>query len=170
VGSTPWPARTIAGMPRDLSVDVLTELGRVTWAAIRLEDYVGDVCSRIDPRDPRRTDERLTGQRIADAKAVLAGWAPSPWRDQADAWLERARRAVARRNAILHATPVVWLGPGRDEQRPGLGEKAGRDRPYFERALTVESLGELRSVLEDAAGGWRELVIALGARTRPTLI
>jgi len=35
----------------------------------------------------------------------------------------------------------------------------------FERPLTVESLSELRSVLEDAAAEWRDLVIALGTES-----
>jgi hypothetical protein len=38
-------------MPDDLPVDVLTELGRVTWAAIKLEDYTEG------PMLAHRTDE-----------------------------------------------------------------------------------------------------------------
>jgi hypothetical protein len=41
-----------------------------------------------------------------------------------------------------------------------------KGRPYAERALTVESLAELRSALVDAADGWRDLVIAVGAELR----
>jgi hypothetical protein len=152
-------------MSDDLPVDVLTELGRVTWAAIRLEDYAEDVCSRVDPRDPRRADGRFVSQKIGDAKKVLVGWGPSETRDKAETWLERARLAIERRNALLHATPIAWIGPGRGEQRPGLGEKSWRDRPYFERPLTVESLSEVRSVLEDAADRWQDLVIAVWAES-----
>jgi hypothetical protein len=150
-------------MPDDLPVDVLAELGRVTWAAIKLEDYAEDVCSHIQPANPR-TDQRRLSQKIGDAKKVLANRAPSATRDEALAWLERARQAMERRNAALHATPVVWWD-GRGEQRLGLGEMPWRDRPYFERPLTVESLGGLRSVLEEAADGWRDLVIALGTKS-----
>jgi hypothetical protein len=49
--------------------------------------------------------------------------------------------------------------------RLGLGEIPRKGRPYFERPLTVESLSELRSVLENAAHGSRDLVIALGAES-----
>jgi hypothetical protein len=153
-------------MPDEFPVDVLTELGRVTWAAIKLEDYVEDVCSRIDPSNDPLTDKRFIGRRIADAKKALAGWAPSATRDEAGAWLERAWQAIGRRNAILHAIPITWAGPRPGEQRPGLGEKAWRDRRYFERPLTVESLGEIRSVLEDAATGWPDLALALSTLTR----
>ena len=44
-------------MSTDLPVDVLTELGRVTWAAIKLEDYTEGLCSLIEPTNPR-TDRR----------------------------------------------------------------------------------------------------------------
>jgi hypothetical protein len=40
-----------------------------------------------------------------------------------------------------------------------------KGRPYCERPLTVESLSELRSVLENAADGWRDLVIALATES-----
>ena len=148
-------------MPDDLPLDVLTELGRVTWAAIRLEDYAEDVCWHIDPANPR-TDRRQVGQKIKDAKQVLAGRPPSAARNEAAAWLDRAREAIERRNAALHATPVVRVGQVRRGEWPlFLGEMPRKGRPYFERPLTVESLGELRSVLEDAAGGWSDLVLAL---------
>jgi hypothetical protein len=153
-------------MPDDLPVDVLTELGRVTWAAIKLEDYAAGICSIIDPANPR-TDRRQIGQKIKDAKKVLAGRTPSAARDEAVVWLDRARDAIKRRNAALHATPVVQIGQGRLGEWPLLlGEMPRKDRPYYERPLTVESLSELRSVLEDAAGGWRDLIIALGSAPR----
>jgi len=146
----------------DLPIDVLTELGRVTWAAIKLEDYVESVCSFIEPANPR-TDMRQLGQKIKDAQKVLTAKPVSATRDQAKVWLERARQAIEQRNAALHATPVVHLG---EPQRLLLGEMPRKGRPYFERPLTVEALGELRSVLEDAADGWRELVIAMGTEFR----
>jgi hypothetical protein len=146
----------------DLPIDVLTELGRVTWAAIKLEDYVESVCSFIEPANPR-TDMRQLGQKIKDAQKVLTAKPVSATRDQAKAWLERARQAIEQRNAALHATPVVQLG---EPQRLLLGEMPRKGRPYFERPLTVEALGELRSVLESAADGWRELVIAVGTEFR----
>jgi hypothetical protein len=153
--------KTIPSMADELPVDVLTELGRVTWAAIKLEDYAEGVCSHVDPSNPR-TDKRQIGQKIKDAKKVLAGRAPCAARDQAVAWLDRAREAIERRNAALHATPVVRIGQGRPDEWPLLlGEMPRKDRPYFERPLTVESLSELRSVLEAAADGWQDVVLDL---------
>jgi hypothetical protein len=155
---------TIPAMPDELSVDVFTELGRVTWAAIKLEDYVEGLCSHIDPANPR-TDKRQVSRKIRDARRVLAARTRSATRDEAAEWLEHAHQAIERRNAALHATPIVWVGRARAEDRLGLGEMPRNGRPYFERPLTVESLSELRSVLEDAADGWRDLVIALGAES-----
>jgi hypothetical protein len=139
-------------MPDELSVDVFTELGRVTWAAIKLEDYVESLCSPIDPANPR-TDKRQVSTKIRDAQRVLAARARSATRDEAAEGLEHARQAIERRNAALHATPIVWVGRGRAEDRLGLGEMPRAGRPYFERSLTVESLSELRSVLETRRRG-----------------
>jgi hypothetical protein len=151
---------TIPAMPDELSVDVFTELGRVTWAAIKLEDYVEGLCSHIDPANPR-TDRRQVSTKIRDAQRVLAARTRSATRDEAAEWLEHARQAIELRNAAMHATPIVWVGRKHAEERLGLGEMPRKGRPYFERPLTVESLSELRSVLENAADGWRDLVIAL---------
>ncbi len=155
---------TIPAMPDELSVDVFTELGRVTWAAIKLEDYVEDLCSHIDPANPR-TDKRQVSTKIRDAQRALAARTRSATRYEAAEWLEHARQAIERRNAAMHATPIVWVGRERAEDRLGLGEMPRKGRPYFERPLTVESLSELRSVLENAADGWRDLVIALGTES-----
>ena len=150
----------------DLPIDVLTELGRVTWAAIKLEDYTEDVCSNIEPSNPRE-DRRQVGQKIKDAKKVLRGWPTAEVRDEAMAWLERARQALERRNAALHATPLVWFQAGRiDEQRQLLGEMPRAGRPYVERPLTVESMSELRSVLEEASAGWMDVTLATSAEWR----
>ena len=150
----------------DLPVNVLTELGRVTWAAIKLEDYIEGLCWLIEPANPR-TDKRQVGQKVKDAKRVLKSWLSSTIRDDATAWLERASQAIEQRNAALHATPVVQLGsPPANEQRLFLGEMPRANRPYNERPLTVESLSALRSVLEDAFSGWRDIAIAATAESR----
>ena len=147
----------------DLPTEVLTELGRVTWAAIKLEDYTESMCSFIDPANPR-TDRRSVGEKIKDAKKVLAGWPASAVRDEAATWLERARPAIERRNAALHATPLVWIEPGRrSDRRFLLGEMPRKGSSYTERPMTVDSLAELRSVIEDAADGWRDLILAVSA-------
>ena len=130
---------TIPAMPDELSVDVFTELGRVTWAAIKLEDYVEGLCSHIDPANPR-TDKRQVSTKIRDAQRVLAAKTRSATRDEAAEWLEHARQAIERRNAAMHATPIVWIGRKRAENRLGLGEMPRKGRPYVERPLTRTSV------------------------------
>jgi hypothetical protein len=100
----------------DLPIDVLTELGRVTWAAINLEDYTESMCAFIDPWDPKdlsdpkdpsdpRTDMGQVGQKIKDAQMILATKTASSTRDQTKVWLERARQAIERRNAASRVRP-----------------------------------------------------------------
>src|SRR5262249_5998176 len=114
----------------ELPIEVLTELGRVTWAAIKLEDYAESMCSFIEPANPR-TDRRQVGQKIKDAQKVLTSKAPSVTRDEAMAWLKRARQALDQRNAALHATPLVSLVRRGEQQRFALGEMPRKGRTYF---------------------------------------
>jgi hypothetical protein len=154
-------------MPDDLlPVEVLTELGRVTWAAILLEDYIEGVCSPINPTNPR-TDKRPISRKITDAKKVLTGWPVSKMRDDAIVWLEHASQAIEERNAAFHATPLVWVGGGTTKEgQLFLGEMPRANRLYAERPLTVESLHALRIALENATSGWTDIAIAAGAEWR----
>src|SRR5260370_2761008 len=113
----------------ELPVDVLTELGRVAWAAIKLEDYAEGICSDIDPADPR-TDTRQLSRKIRDAKRALAACPDLEVRAKATAWLERARLAMERRNAALHATPMVWIERGQRDQML-LGDMPRNCTPYI---------------------------------------
>lgn len=45
-------ATTLLVMPADLPIDVLTELGRVTWAAIKLEDYAESYARSLSHQAP----------------------------------------------------------------------------------------------------------------------
>jgi len=156
----------IPGMPDDLPVDVLTELGRVVWAAIKLEHYAESLCSLIEPANPG-TDKRPVSHKIRDAKRVLASWPSSAVRDNTVAWLERASYAIEQRNAALHAMPLIQLGrPPATEDRLFLGEMPRANRPYNERPLTVESLSALRSVLENAFSGCVDIALAAGAESQ----
>src|SRR5256885_14792 len=52
----------------DLPDDVLTELGRVTWASIVLEDAVKWLCSSIAPHDPRNRPASRSGDPTEQAR------------------------------------------------------------------------------------------------------
>ncbi len=149
----------------DLPVDVLAALGRVTWNAIVLEDSVGWLCSSIQPVDPQ-TDNRVITKKIDEALGALKDWPDSPGRDQARAWLQRARQVLDARNVLLHARPVVWVGqmPDGVSVRQMLGEKPRNGR-YSERPMNVEALSEVADLLAGAKAGWREVLLAV-AETR----
>jgi len=139
---------------------VLLELGRVTWAAVHLEAFTDRMCSLIGPANPR-SDRRTIGRKIDDAQKVLTSWPATPARDAASTWLARARDAVYRRNATLHAVPMTWFLEG-EAPRPILGEMPYRDRPYVERPITTESLVELRNLLAEPLKDW--LPVLAGVR------
>jgi hypothetical protein len=146
----------------ELPEDVLTELGRVTWAFIVLEDAVKWLCSSIAPHDPRNRPQLRP--MMNQARTALSGWPQSQARRDAYAWIDRADRAMDARNATLHATPLTWVGPTgpTEPARMLLGEMPrGNRRPYYERPLTVESLSELRTLLVEAMTGWRDLILSV---------
>ncbi|WP_435583331.1 hypothetical protein [Amycolatopsis thermoflava] len=145
--------------------DALTALGRIAWAAIELESCVIDLCSLVKPVNPR-TDRRPVSKQIEHAKAVLRCWTPSESRDAAISWLDRAAVAMDRRNAALHATPMVRFGLDRRPLGYALGEMPRAGRPYFSRPFEVDALTELRDVLSEAAAGWREIMLALDLALR----
>jgi len=143
----------------ELPVEVFTELGRVTWAAIRLEDYTESVCQCVDPHNPR-TDHRQIGRKVKEATATLHTWPPSRPRDDALAWLARATAALDRRNAILHATPVVLLGAPGSQPTQMLGAMPRKGSAYTQHPLTADHLGGLEATLRGATQGWMDVQLA----------
>jgi hypothetical protein len=107
---------TIPALPDELSVDVFAELGRVIWAAIKLEDYVEGLCSHINPANPR-TDKRQVSTKIRDAQRVLAARTRSAPRDEAAEWLEHAVRRSS--GATPPCTPRPSSGLGASAPRIG---------------------------------------------------
>lgn len=151
----------------DLADDVLIELGRVTWAAINLEDATKWLCLSI-LRDDRRERPRFIKDLIHRAQDNLGGWPQSRARRDAFAWLKRAESAIDARNGTLHATPLTWFPI--DSEEPSmqmLGEPQAKRRPYYERPLTAASLSKLCLQLVEAKTGWRDVVIRVAeARQR----
>ena len=109
------PRRKLIGVPErshDMphespSEDVLLELGRLTWAAINLEDVVYTVCQCIKP-----TGDYLdtpAGARIKQAREELHAQTDEALRSKADAWLGAAAEALADRHAVLHSEPVTFV-------------------------------------------------------------
>jgi hypothetical protein len=144
--------------------DVLVELGKLTWAAINLEDAVYTVCQRIEPVDDYRSVP--IGKQISQAREALRAQPDEALRAKADAWLESASRALADRNAILHAVPVTVM-PLAPSITPGdldpLLAHLPRDkaREPVHTPLTVSGLRAVWWHLEAARAGWVELAVEL---------
>lgn len=98
VGMTSLPESYIDSMPSD--PDLLTDLGRVTWAAARLHAGVRDAINRHHGTSSDSPFKRTLGQAISDLDelAVHAG------RTDLTTWVSQiGRPASQRRNAVIHA-------------------------------------------------------------------
>lgn len=133
---------------------VLLELGRLTWAAINLEDVVPSVRYAIGPVpdslekrwEPEGSPVRLIrapiSKWITDAEEVLSGWPQSAIRDTALQWFGATREALIDRNNVLHSVPVTG---------PALEDLPTTRKGEFSRIrLIEEDLRRVRQKLTDA--------------------
>ncbi|MBB2988522.1 hypothetical protein FHW15_003705 [Terracoccus luteus] len=92
------PDSYVDSMPCDDTL--LTELGRVTWAAARLHAGVRDAINR---HNGQPSDEPFT-QTLGQAVATLETQAKNEGRDDQVEWVTQiGRPAVRLRNAVTHA-------------------------------------------------------------------
>ncbi|WP_432845996.1 hypothetical protein ACQPXB_35985 [Amycolatopsis sp. CA-161197] len=137
---------------------VLVELGRVTWAAINLEDMVGYVCRWINQAD---RDNAPASVRIDDARAVVDSTGGGNEQDRLRRWLDGARQVLEdERHQILHARPLTFMSPDGTETdvlgvMPRPTKKGRPGREYTERPLTVAHLRESHDAIVAVAEGWR---------------
>lgn len=85
---------------------VLLELGRMTWAAINLEDVVSSARQAIGPT-PDGLARAPASEWIKDALKVLNTWPESGVRATACEWFRTAHEALEERNSVLHSVPVM---------------------------------------------------------------
>ena len=87
--------------------DVLRELGRLTFEAIRLEDAAGLICDQV-----RRSSAPQIGNRIREALDALdAKEMPSPHTTE---WLRRVQEVLEARHKVMHGVPVQFLSRPED--------------------------------------------------------
>jgi len=158
-------------IPHDSPSDeVLLELGRLTWAAINLEDVVYTVCQCIRPNGDYRDTPAVA--RIKQAREALTTQPDEKLRARADKWLEAAAQALADRHAVLHSEPVTFVSLSADVTPGDLDPLLAhfprdRSRPQVNTPLTASALRSLRWHLESARAGWVELAVELDeARVR----
>jgi hypothetical protein len=144
---------------------VLIELGRVTWAAINLEDVIPTVRQAIGP-EPSKLVRAPVSAWIKDGLGVLATWPQSPTRETASKWLRAAHEALQERNNILHSVPATLIHVSSDGAVTTHGEVLDliptRKGGSFRRvSLTEEELRRVCQKLADARTGWVDLCDAL---------
>jgi hypothetical protein len=164
----PWSQDNLERAWEDdvLSADVLLELGRLTFAVLRLEDTAQFMAGVLDDRARREPDKRPIGTKITEALEHLASSASTPGLELANAWLEGAQSALTLRNQTLHAGVMFWAPlPGTPSTSPPMLIYTDRDtgETVSTTDLTVEALCEVTSEIDGAERGWREVTATLRA-------
>lgn len=161
-----WPV-TPSTEPDDA---VLLELGRLTWAAINLEDIVPQMRRALGP-EPDRLARAPAADWIKDALKVLSGWPESAIREIACRWFNAAQEALEQRNSVLHSVPGIWVtikDGAVTTHGPVLEHLPKRKGGSYRRiSLAEDELRLVRQKLADAREGWVEVFFALdGERKR----
>lgn len=142
----------------------LLELGRMTWAAINLEDVVYGMGDAVG-LDTAELARMQVSACIRRALEVLDGWPVSGIPEVASRWFIAARQALEARNSVLHAVPGVWVTIDDDhavtQHGPVLEDLGGKGRPYQRRWMAHDGLRPVRLQLEEARAGWVEIFLAL---------
>jgi hypothetical protein len=143
---------------------VLLELGRLTWAAINLEDVVPEVRRAVGP-EPDNLARAPAAEWIKDALEVLSAWPASDIRETASRWFSAAREALDERNSVLHSVPVTLITFDSGEitvHGQALDHIPRRKDGSFRRiSLTEDELRRVRLKLADARSGWVDICLAL---------
>jgi hypothetical protein len=144
--------------------EALLELGRLTWAAILLEDVVYEVCRAIKPRHGPSDDVPI-GTQINEALTDLGECPPDQMRSTATAWLREAKDALDLRNATLHAVPVTFIPmsgttPLFEDGTDWLTHfPRDKNRPAIHTATTVAGFTPVRERLQRARKGWIDVAV-----------
>jgi hypothetical protein len=144
---------------------VLLELGRMTWAAINLEDVIPTMRRAIGP-EPDGLSRAPVSARIKDALNCLARWPESVTREAAIRWLNAAERALKERNRVLHSVPVTVYARHPDGRFTEHGQALdhlprGAGDSFSRTSLAEDDLRRVRQGLAAARQGWVETLQAL---------
>jgi hypothetical protein len=144
---------------------VLLELGRMTWAAINLEDIIPTMRRAIGP-EPKELSRAPASEWIKDALKLLAGWPESEAREAAIGWFESAQRALKGRNQVLHSVPVTLVTRHRDGRFTEHGQvldhlPRGTSDSFARTPLAENDLRQVSRRLAAARQGWVEICEAM---------
>jgi hypothetical protein len=152
----------------DPTDEVLLELGRMTWAAMALEETTYLICRTIKPGS--YPADRPIGQRIDEALKALAACRDAALREQALVWLVEARAALEGRNRVLHSVHMIFVPMPGTEPLPTAGpylahvsrpKKGTNQRRQVHTPLTTAGLEPVRRRLQAAEADWTTFVTAL---------
>lgn len=134
----------------DLDASQTMAIGRLTWAAIKLDGVVVWICRKV-PKAPYKPGQDR-GQFV---KATMkANPNPSASLRAAFDWMAEAARVLERRNKVLHAESVAFLDPEglRLDNGTLLNQRGGTTYT----SLSPEALDDITRAIEDVYRGWRE--------------
>ncbi len=138
--------------------DTLIELGRLTWATIKLEACCDEILSLIEWSVSPKSALRPTSQRIQDAIEVLEGWPVERAQDAAIAWLFGVREALDRRQTILHGSiinSVPFPGTVPIPLPPALSHVSRRDEEHVITGIEPGELGDVTDFIREKRAGWK---------------
>lgn len=147
--------------------DVLTELGRLTLAAVYLEDYARALIWRLVPNEMGAVDTAPIGNRIDAAVRAANKLNDATLAAEIKTWLSEVKAALGQRNTILHSTPVTYMPlPGVSAVEGTTGEflhhfPSDPNRAQVQTALTVTGLRPISVRLIRVRGSWRDLTVRL---------
>ena len=151
----------LSGHEEDLDVEVIFALGRLTWAALNLDAQVGDFAQLILVRGRLRTP---IGELLEDAMSDLRARPENLAVTQALGWCERAKRALALRNQVMHGEPVSEYpgGPGATRYLVTWPNSGGEP---VKTPLDVENLDAISSELFGVVDGFEDVMdVLFGAK------
>jgi hypothetical protein len=133
----------------------LLALGRLTWAATRLDGVVTWICRKVPGAVYRPGQDR--GQFVQ--ATMRANPNPSPSLQAAFDWMAEAAKALEPRNKVLHAESVGFLDPDGRRLDDGtlLNQRGG---PTY-MSLSVEAFDEITEAIEVVYRRWREADLAV---------
>jgi hypothetical protein len=149
---------------------VLLELGRLTWAAINLEDVIPTMRRAIGP-EPGRLSRAPASEWIKDALNVLSAWPESEIQVRACQWFRAAQDALEERNEVLHSVPVKLYTKNDDGRLTAQGQALDHiprreGKPVIRTPLAEGQLRRVRQKLTDAREDWIEVLLALHEESR----
>ncbi|WP_434316371.1 hypothetical protein [Leifsonia sp. P73] len=134
----------------DLDDECLGALGRLTWAAIKLDGVVIWICQKVP--GARYHDGQDRGQFVK--ATIRANPEPGPSLQAAFHWMEEAATVLELRNKVIHAESVALVDA--DGRRIDNGTLRNRRGGTTDTTLSPEALNDITDAIEEVYRRWPE--------------